>query len=231
MPRLAVVTITNVFACLMLSLSGPAATSATDEDTKSALESQPDGWIDILPPSDLKGWTRVPIPAGGKPGEKQQWHVASDSRFLICDGDGGHEWLRYDRELGDCTFHVEWRFTRVEGKKGYNSGVYTRNSADGKIWHQAQVGSASGGFFFGDTPVMGEIKRINVSKDLKGQRVKEAGEWNTFELTARGKTLTLWVNGAVTSVFSECEATRGHIGLEAEGWRIEFRNTKLKELR
>ena len=229
--RLAPMPFASILACLFLALSGVPATSATDEDTKSALESQPAGWTDILPPNDLKGWTRLPIPANGKPGEKLQWHVDADKKLLICDGDGGHEWLRYDRELGDCIFHVEWRFTRAEGKKGYNSGVYTRNSADGKIWHQAQVGSASGGFFFGDTPVMSEIKRINLSKELKGQRVQEAGEWNSYELTARGKTLTLWVNGAVTSVFRECEVPRGYVGLEAEGYRIEFRNVKLKELR
>jgi len=34
----------------------------------------------------------------------------------------------------------------------------------------------------------------------------------------------------VTSEFSGCEVPRGHIGLEAEGYRIEFRNIKVKRL-
>lgn len=52
-----------------------------------------------------------------------------------------------------------------------------------------------------------------------------------MEITARGKQLTLWVNGAVTCLSDGCEAPKGHVGLEGEGYRIEFRNLKVKELR
>jgi len=51
-----------------------------------------------------------------------------------------------------------------------------------------------------------------------------------LEITARGGVLTLWVNGAVTCHFDECNVARGYLGLEGEGYRIEFRNLKLKEL-
>ena len=61
--------------------------------------------------------------------------------------------------------------------------------------------------------------------------MKPAGQWNTLEMTARGKTLTLWVNGAVTCQFGDCGLEKGRVGLEGEGYRIEFRNLKVKELR
>jgi len=61
-------------------------------------------------------------------------------------------------------------------------------------------------------------------------RVKPAGEWNILEVTARGKTLTLWVNGAVTCQFDACGMAQGRVGLEGEGYRIEFRNLKVKPL-
>ena len=61
--------------------------------------------------------------------------------------------------------------------------------------------------------------------------MKAAGEWNTTEVTARGKSLTLWVNGAATCEFKECAAEKGRLGLEGEGYRIEFRNLKVKELK
>ena len=51
-----------------------------------------------------------------------------------------------------------------------------------------------------------------------------------MEVTARGKTLTLWVNGAVTCQFNNCGKPKGHVGLEGEGYRVEFRNLKVKEL-
>ncbi len=199
-------------------------------ETPSALEKDPTGWTDLLAGAgpELKGWTRGTIPPGGQLAAKSQWSLDGATGHLICQGDGGHEWLRWDKEAADGTFHVEWRFTEVEGKKGHNSGIYVRNSADAKVWHQAQTGSASGGYLFGESPVSGELKRVNLAKEMKGSRVRPAGEWNVFEITCKGPELTLWVNGAVTSVWSNCEALKGHLGLEAEGHRIEFRNVKFK---
>ncbi len=42
--------------------------------------------------------------------------------------------------------------------------------------------------------------------------------------------VTLWVNGAVTNQWKACGVPRGHAGLEAQGWRVEFRNVKVKLL-
>ncbi len=179
---------------------------------------------------DLNGWARVPIPPGGKLGETSQWSLDTDTGYLVCEGDGGHDWLRWDEPLEDFIFHVEWRFTPVEGKTGYNSGVFARNSEDGAIWHQAQTGDGRGGFLFGDTPVGGKIQRINLSKEVKDGRVKPAGKWNTYEITCKGTDMILWVNGAETCHWNNCEVLKGYVGLEAEGWRIEFRNVKVKPL-
>jgi hypothetical protein len=219
-------------AALLVALLASPALAA---DEPSALERSPEGWTDLLATAGpgLKGWTRGPIPPGSTPKATaggSQWSIDPATGHLVCRGDGGHEWLRWDEELGDFVYHVEWRFTPVEGKKGYNSGVFARNSADATVWHQAQTGNASGGFLFGDTPVDGKLKRVNLSKQVKGKRVKPAGEWNTFEITCRGKTMTLWVNGAETCEFDACEVPRGYVGLEAERWRIEFRNVKVKSL-
>lgn len=196
---------------------------------QSALEADRKGWVDITPNARLEGWTRLPVPSTGTLG-KAQWKVDPQTGYLVCEGDGGHDWLRYDRELTDFILHVEWRYTPVEGKSGYNSGVYVRNSPDGKVWHQAQVGSGSGGYLFGATLVGPELKRFNLSSELKDQRVKPAGEWNTYEITCKGRTLSLWVNGAVIQHWMDCQVPRGFLGLEGEGWRIEFRNLKLKQL-
>lgn len=200
-------------------------------ENKSALEADPQSWLDILPPPDLKGWYRVPVPPTGKLG-RDQWHVDSDGKMLICDGDGGHDMLLFDQEIGDAIFHFEFRYTKIEGKTGYNSGAYVRNSKDGAIWHQAQFGDARDGHLFGQTLAAdGKKKSFNLARQVKDMRVKPAGEWNTMEVTARGNTVTLWVNGAVTCQFDSCGLEKGHLGLEAEGYRIEFRNLKIKHLR
>ena len=201
---------------------------------QSALESDPKGWRDLLPDSAFKGWTRVPIPPTAALTPESHWSVDPAQRLIICDGDKtGHEWLRLDRPFADFLLHVEFHFTPVQTEKPrYNSGVFIRNDKEGKIWYQAQIGSANGGYIFGDNSVGGgEPKRFNLAKQMKEQRVKPAGEWNTYELRCEGKKISLWTNGAVTSEFTECENLKGYLGLEAEGYRIEFRNLKVKELR
>lgn len=197
---------------------------------QSALETDRKGWRDITPNARLEGWTRLPVPSSAALGPAQ-WRVDPQTGYLICEGSGGHDWLRFDRELTDFILHVEWRYTPVEGKTGHNSGIYVRNSPDGKVWHQAQLGAgAGGGYLFGETLVGAELKRFNFSPQLKEQRVKPVGEWNTYEVTCQGRTVTVWVNGAVTNRWTDCQVPRGFLGLEGEGHRIEFRNLKLKEL-
>ena len=191
----------------------------------SLLESEPSGWTTIQPRPDLSGWTRLPWPPATALGP-QQWSVDAATGHLVCDGKGEHEWLRYDREMGDAALHVEWRFAPVEGADSYNSGVFARTLTDLSAWHQGQVG-LKGGFLFGMTPVAGVAKRV--SQEPAAARVRPAGDWNVYELVARGRTLSLWVNGAVTSEIA-VDVPRGHVGLEAEGWRIEFRNLKVKPL-
>ncbi len=199
-------------------------------ETRSQLESDPQGWEDILPPADLKGWYRVPVPPTGQLG-RAQWHVEGDKKLLVCDGDGGHDMLLFDRKIGDAVFHFEFRYPRLEGETEYNSGAYVRNSKDGAVWHQAQFGDASGGFLFGRTSKSDvPTTPFSLSKQVRDSRVKPAGEWNTMEVTTSGKVLTLWVNGSVTCRFEDCERPEGYLGVEAEGYRIEFRNLKVKPL-
>lgn len=217
-----------VFAFLLALAALPSA-AQEQKESASTLESQPNGWIDLLA-DGRKHWKRVPIPPGGKLKQPDPWSFDTETKTILCKGVGYHEMLLYDRLFGDGIFHVEWRFREVPNKKGYNSGVYVRNSADGKIWHQAQVGSKNVGHIFGDTPQDDKLRRISTPK-LKGpQRGKEAGQWNTYEITCQGKTLKLWINGAITTSWEECNVPRGYLGLEAEGWVIEFKNPQWRPL-
>jgi hypothetical protein len=201
------------------------------QEPPSALQTDPNGWTDLLADAgpDLKGWVRGPIPPGGTLNERSQWSIDPKTGNLVCEGDGGHEWLRYDKELGDFIYHVEWRYTPGD-KTGYNSGLYVRNSADAKVWHQIQIGSASGGYLFGQTLDDGKLKSFDLSKSITDQRVKPAGEWNVFEITCRGKDIRVWANGAVMNTWRDCPVPAGFLGVEAEGFHIEFRNMKVKPL-
>ena len=198
----------KTFASLtLLLLLSPLAVSPQEV---SALERNPSGWTDLLADRWLKGWRRVSIPPTAKLSDVSPWVFDTAARTLVCNGDkSGHEWFRFDREAGNFIFHVEWRYTRLDGEPRYNSGFYVRNDAEGVIWHQAQIGSASGGYMFGNTTTNGVAARFNLRDQVKEQRVRPAGEWNTAELRAEGKRLTLLVNGGVMSEFDACEVRRG----------------------
>ena len=103
----------------------------------------------MLTSKDLKDWKRVSIPPNTPLKEKNPWSVAADGMTLICDGVGIHEMLLFNQEFGDGIFHVEWKFKKTMDGAKYNSGVFVRTSADGAIWHQAQVGSKNVGYLFG----------------------------------------------------------------------------------
>jgi hypothetical protein len=60
---------------------------------------------------------------------------------------------------------------------------------------------------------------------------KPAGEWNTYEITCSGDTVTLRVNGVDQNRATKLGVTEGHIALQSEGAPIEFRNVKLTPLK
>jgi hypothetical protein len=150
---------------LVLALASLAPKSA---GTPSALDQDPTGWVDLFAEAGptLQGWTRATLKPTDKLAEASQWSLDPATGVLTCSGELGHEWLRYDKDQGDFVYHVEWKYTPLTtGKKGYNSGIYVRNSMDAKVWHQAQVGGGPDAFLFGETfTASGELKRFDFSK-------------------------------------------------------------------
>jgi hypothetical protein len=190
--------------------------------------------VNLFPANGMVGqqeaWTRVAIPPDHPVSQTPQWHIDYANKQIVCDGNGGHEWLRFNREFTNFTFHVKWRFTPVmTPNPKYNSGVFFRNNLDGSIWHQAQT-TLEGGYIFGLTPVDGKPTRFNLQKDMTEDRVKPAGEWNTYDIRCVGDTCTLAVNGKVVNTAKVGQGA-GYIGLESEGYLITFKDFRLHELK
>ncbi len=200
----------------------------------SQYDYDPKGWTDLLEEAgtDFKGWIRVSIPPGQESSslKDSQWTFNPKTKILSCTGKGPHEWIGPDVEFSDFIFHVEWRFIPKPAETRYNSGIFFRNSRDGSTWHQVQMGDASGGYVFGETKTDGKAKRLNLSKDLLAKRVKPAGEWNSFEIQCEGKDVRVWANGGNIIKWKACEVTSGFLGLESEGFPVEFRHVAIKKL-
>ena len=60
--------------------------------------------------------------------------------------------------------------------------------------------------------------------------VHPPGQWNTYDITCRGRIAQVFLNGTTSSYTDNCRVTSGRIGLESEGAPIEFRNIRVKRL-
>ena len=66
-------------------------------------ETDPDGWVDVMPAADCLVDDVLAGSADGTLGRKQ-WHVDAAEKVLVCDGDGGHDMLLWDKVQGDAIF-------------------------------------------------------------------------------------------------------------------------------
>ncbi|MCZ2153938.1 MAG: DUF1080 domain-containing protein [Bryobacterales bacterium] len=215
----------NWIATIAFAIAGLLAVTAIEgqEASRSAYSRDPRGWTDLMPKPGLPGWTKVPIPASGKLEPKEQ---GCDGRYHIARGQG----LRYDgKRYKNFILHAEWRFRKLEGAPPYNGGLYFWANANGSQFYQAQTGLA-GGWLFGDFPKAGERNRTNLREQMTGNRMAPVGEWNTFEVKATTQAVELWVNGGVQSRWERPPVTEGILGIEAEGFYMEFHRLAVKEL-
>ena len=58
---------------------------------------------------------------------------------------------------------------------------------------------------------------------------KPLGEWNSVEIVSANGQVKSSLNGVLVSTVSEHEYTAGHIGFQAEGSEIAWRNIRIKE--
>ncbi|MBI3855242.1 MAG: DUF1080 domain-containing protein [Planctomycetes bacterium] len=212
------------------SLMALAALMACGCSSPASQEGAASGWIDLMPGKDFKGWKRVPIDPLQS---KAVWSHSADGTLLLCDGTGGvKEVLIQDEERGDGVFHVEWRWGKVQDPTpNYNGGIYVRSAPDGKTWIQAQVARGAKPPVVGDMIGMlledGKPRRTDLIQ--KGaSREAPLGDWNTYDISCKGKTITLLVNGGVTAVWENCPFPKGRLGLQAEFASYEFRSVKWK---
>ena len=85
--------------------------------------------VNLFPPNhddpQHEVWTRIAIPPDHPVSNVAQWHIDYAKKQIVCDGNGGHEWLRFNKELTNFTFHVKWRFTPITTGKPITTRAYS----------------------------------------------------------------------------------------------------------
>ena len=149
-------------------------------------------------------------------------------------------YLRTKKEFENYKLHVEWRYPETPT----NSGVFIHTNGPDKVWpihYQAQLKHLSAGDFIvqdiglsatvRDTVYVSTAKVKPIAAKMKPSSEKKPGEWNSYDIVCKGNTVEISVNGVLQNIATKCSVTKGGIGLQAEGSKIQFRNLWIEKLK
>jgi choline dehydrogenase-like flavoprotein len=182
-------------------------------------------------------------------GSLRGWQMAGSGGFIELGGNiiesvGGIGLLWFTQEEFDnFLLHVEWRASDITD----NSGVLIRFPALGSSdpandWrlavdqgYEIQIDdrgiNPDAGTSNDPLHQTGAIYGIAAASHLAS---KPVGQWNTFEIEARGQEIRVTLNGDLVSQLtgSGSRPTKGHIGLQNHhpGSRVQFRNIQIEQL-
>jgi hypothetical protein len=225
-------------------------------------DAESEGFVPLFNGKDLAGW-KVPD------GDNGHWKVVDG----VIDYDAGSEapvdkYLWTEREYGDFVLRLDWRLkespfvnkniphippdgthaNHVHGKElklplpDADSSVFLRGNGD----YQVNIWC----WPIGSGEMYTERTRRNSPPDLraavtpKHRADRSVGEWNHFETTAKGKTVSVVLNGVAVIPGDTIPglSERGRLALQHHGsktkqgeWAgppslVQFRNRRIKEL-
>jgi hypothetical protein len=141
-------------------------------------------------------------------------------------------YMRTKEQYSDYKLHLEWRWT-VEAS---NSGVFIHAQEPDAIWPaciECQLKAGNAGDFVcmagADMNERTDKSKIMVSKKTESNEMP-VGEWNTLELTCKGNTIEVYVNGTLQNKATGVTLSKGSICLQSEGKDVEFRNVFLTKI-
>jgi hypothetical protein len=180
----------------------------------------------------LSGWVVKGEP--GKEPPQGEWEVKEG----VLAARPGHSWLSTEKMYSDFTLRLEWRVP-----ENGNSGVFIRvpDLAAGEQPYvkgiEIQVLDDKGPEYQGKLKPWQYAGSIYGAVAAENSGYKGKGEWNRFEITCRGGTIEVSMNGKQVAT-GDCDKIetlkarprRGYIGLQNHGTPVEYRNIELRVL-
>ena len=174
----------------------------------SASAQSGDGWTQLFDGKSMDNFTKT--------GEAN-WRV-EDGALVADQGKGGH--LVSKDSYKDHMIYVEfWTDEKA------NSGVFVRcdpKAIGAKTCYEFNI------FDTRPDPSYGTGAIVYIAE--ANPAVKAAGKWNTMEITAKGRDLTLAMNGQVTAKARNGLFEQGNFTLQYGGGVVKFRKVEIKPL-
>ena len=203
------ITVSAITLGIILSVALPACSGGNRE-------------IALLNGRDLSGWEYFLTDENAT--MEDVWSV--EEGILICQGEP-RGYLATIEEYQDFRLVVEWRWPEEPG----NSGVLMRITGEPQMLPnsiEAQLRSGSAGDMYGFAGFTIDAERNR--QPARERNEHEPGEWNRYEITAEGGTITVMLNGVLVNEATGCDVRPGQIGLQSEGGVIHFRTVALTPL-
>lgn len=151
------------------------------------------------------------------------WHAMGENQWKVIDGimtsekSGAN--LVSDMKFNDFKLHIEFRY-----QKGSNSGVYLRGR------YEVQIEDSKG-----KDPMPGYLGGVYGFISPSEQVAKDAGEWQSYDITLRGRMITVIGNnkpiiinqeipGITGGAIDSKEGEPGPIMMQGDHGPIEYRN-------
>lgn len=142
-------------------------------------------------------------------------------------------YMRTNESYSDYKLNVEWRYPL----EASNSGVFVHGQKPDTIWLkcvECQLKAGSAGDFVcmnGADMTERKDKAVRSVPKMAASSEKAIGEWNTMEVTCKGNTIEVVVNGVLQNKGTNVNLSSGSICLQSEGKTIEFKNVFLTRLK
>jgi hypothetical protein len=191
------------------------------------------GFTPLFDGKTLTGWKLV---GGHGPG-----YVVQDGK-IVCPADGGGN-LFTEKEYANFVFRFEFKL-----EEGSNNGIGIRAPYEGDAAYQGMEIQ----ILDNDAPRYRKLRAAQYHGSIydvipaKTGFLKPTGQWNEEEITARGRQITVKLNGhtivdanldsvtdaAILKKHPGLARTTGHVGFLGHGpARVWFRNVRIQELR
>jgi hypothetical protein len=205
------------------------------------------GFTSLFNGKDFTGWVYGRRANGGENRSGKGYQIENGVIFSTKE-DGGN--LYTEKEYGDFVLRFDFKLT-----ENANNGIGIRAPLEGDAAYvgiEIQVLDDGGSSYTKLQPYQYHGSIYGMVPSKRGFQ-KPVGEWNTEEITARGRRISVKLNGTtivdadLDDVKDEATLkshrdlskpegsrgianTKGHIGLLGHGARVEFRNLRIKEL-
>lgn len=229
------------------ALAGLAAVALAWPAATAPPQAAEEGFTSLFNGRDLTGWVYGRRATGTENRTGKGYQVENGILFTTKE-DGGN--LFTEKQYGDFVLRFEFRLT-----PNANNGIGIRAPLQGDAAYngmEIQILDDSGSEYQNLRPAQYHGSVYNMFPARRGFQ-KPLGEWNSQEITANGRRITITLNGttivdanlddlkdqeilAKQRDLSKPEGSRGianttgHIGLLGHGTRVEFRNIRIREL-